>query len=122
MVEAVRRENAVTAAAGHAAVAVPTSRSSVTMPASLVPNRDLDTGQRVAPGGYPLTDDTYARLLARVTRDPAQAIPEGLKQDILQYYADPDAPISTKRDAKKWAQLQRDLQILTTMPVDPTRI
>ena len=52
----------------------------------------------------------------------AVAYGEGLKQDILQYYADPDAPISTKRDAKRWAQLQRHLQILTTMPLDPTRI
>jgi len=45
-------------------------------------------------------------------------IPEGLKQDILEYYADPDAPISTKRDPKRWAELERQLQILTGMPVD----
>ncbi|HKD08572.1 MAG TPA: zinc dependent phospholipase C family protein [Bryobacteraceae bacterium] len=118
MVEATRSENAVITGAGRATVAVPAHDSGVTLPASLVPNRDLDTGQRVVPGGYPLTDATYARLLARVTRDPAQAIPEGLKQDIAHYYADPDAPISTKRDAKKWAELERQLEILTAMPVD----
>jgi len=118
MAEAIRSENTVITGAGRAEAAVPAYRSGVTLPASLVPNRDLDTGRRVTPGGYPLTDATYARLLARVTRDPAQAIPEGLKQDILQYYAEPEAPISTKRNPKRWAELERQLQILATMPVD----
>jgi hypothetical protein len=72
----------------------------VTLPVSLAPNRDLDTRQRVVPGGYLLTDQTYVKLLARVTKDPTRPVPEGLKQDILKYYADPDAPISTKRDTK----------------------
>jgi hypothetical protein len=118
IVDAIRQENALITGEGRATVAVSAPRSGVTLPASLVPNRDLDTGQRVVPGGYPLTDATYAQLLARVTRDPAQMIPEGLKQDILEYYADPDAPISTKRDPKRWAELERQLQILTGMPVD----
>jgi hypothetical protein len=118
MAEAIRSENAVITGSGRATVAVPAYGSGVTLPASLVPNRDLDTGQRVVPGGYRLTDATYAKLLARLTRDPARMIPGGLKEDILQYYADPDAPISTKRDPKRWAELQRQLQILTSMPVD----
>ena len=39
-----------------------------------LPNRDLDTGQVVQPGGYSLTDSTYADLLHRLTRSPAQAV------------------------------------------------
>jgi len=35
-----------------------------------LPNRDLDTGKVVQPGGYPLTDDTYADLLHKLTRTP----------------------------------------------------
>jgi hypothetical protein len=35
-----------------------------------VADRDLDTGQQVIPGGYPLTDKTYAQLLTRITRFP----------------------------------------------------
>jgi hypothetical protein len=81
-----------------------------------VPNRDLDTGYKVKPGGYHLTDETYARLLARITRTPTQPIPLGLKQDIAEYYSDPAAPISTKKDAKQWATVQAQLQILNTMP------
>ena len=86
------------------------------LPASVVPNRDLDTGSRVVPGGYPLTDQTYVELLARVTKDPTQPVPEGIKRDILDYYADADAPISTKQDHKKWAQTQKLLTVLSSMP------
>jgi hypothetical protein len=84
---------------------------------NLVPNRDLDTGARVLPGGYRLTDETYAQLLAKVTSDPAKPVPQGLKRDILDYYADPDAPISTKKNSKHWAKVQQQLQLLDKVPV-----
>ena len=87
-----------------------------TRPAALLPNRDLDTGAPVRPGGYRLTDQTYAKLLARVTKDPTIPVPAGVKQDILRYYADPTSPISTKRNPEKWALVQQQLQILPTMP------
>jgi hypothetical protein len=120
--DAVRKENAEISAAivsDSAPVALPIIRSAVTLSASLVPDRDLDTGKRVVPGGYLLTDQTYVKLLARVTKDPAQSVPEGLKEDILYYYADPDDAISTKRDTKKWAQVQKQLQVLTGMTTKP---
>lgn len=81
-----------------------------------LPNLDLDTGKVVQPGGYPLTDTTYALLLHRVTRHPSRKIPPGIKADILAYYADPEAPITTRKDAKKWAQVQADLATLAKMP------
>ena len=81
-----------------------------------LPNRDLDTGLGVQPGGYPLTDSTYADLLHRLTRTPAQPIPPGIKEDILAYYADPASPISTKKIPSVWAQVQADLSTLAVMP------
>jgi hypothetical protein len=78
-------------------------------------DRDLDTGERVVPGGYPLTDRTYAQLLARITQAPTEPIPRGLKQDILAYYADPAAPISTRKKPKEWAAVQKQLQVLSGM-------
>jgi hypothetical protein len=80
-----------------------------------LPNRDLDTGQVVRPGGYPLTDNTYAKLLHRLTRNPSQPVPPGIKSDVQAYYSDPDAPIVTKRDADAWAQVQADLKTLAAM-------
>jgi hypothetical protein len=82
-------------------------------------NRDLDTGYIVQPGGYPLTDKTYAELLTMITARPSQAAPAGLKRDILAYYADPNAPILTKKNAKAWKQLQDRLAVLQTMPIVP---
>ena len=84
-----------------------------------LPDRDLDTGQQVVPGGYTLTDKTYAQLLARITKVPSEPIPAGLKQDIIAYYADPAAPISTKKEPKEWAAVQEQLQVLIAMKTIP---
>jgi Zinc dependent phospholipase C len=81
-----------------------------------LPNRDLDTGRVVQPGGYSLTDSTYARLLHKLVRNPQRPIPPGIKADIQAYYANPNAPITTKKDPKRWAQVQADLATLAAMP------
>ena len=81
-----------------------------------LPNRDLDTGRVVKPGGYSLTDSTYADLLHRLTRQPTRPIPPGIEQDIQAYYANLKAPITTKQDPAHWAQVQADLAILAAMP------
>ena len=83
---------------------------------SLVPNCDLDTGAKVKPGAYRLTDETYAKLLDVLTRTPARPVPAGLKRNIAEYYADPAAPIVTKKNPRKWAQVQAELKLLQTMP------
>jgi hypothetical protein len=80
-----------------------------------LPNRDLDTGLVVKPGGYPLTDKTYATLLDMITKHPDKVVPNQLKHDLIAYYADPEAPIITKKDPKKWTQVQEDLKTLATM-------
>jgi hypothetical protein len=80
-----------------------------------IPNRDLDTGLVVKPGGYPLADRTYATLLDMITQHPDKVVPNQLKHDLLGYYADPQAPIITKKDPKKWAQVQKNLKTLETM-------
>jgi hypothetical protein len=81
-----------------------------------LPNRDLDTGLVVKPGGYSLTDSTYASLLHRLAQNPAQPIPSGIKRDIEAYYTDPNAPITTKKNAAHWAHVQADLKTLATIP------
>jgi hypothetical protein len=84
---------------------------------SSLPNLDLDTGEKVRPGGYRLTDETYAKLVQTITRQPQSKVPVGLKQDIQDYYADARAPIITKRNPQKWAQLQKQLVVLQGMQV-----
>ena len=80
-----------------------------------IPNRDLDTGLVVKPGGYPLADTTYAKLLAMITKTPDKVVPNQLKHDLIAYYADPQAPIITKKNPKEWAEVQANLKILETM-------
>ncbi len=86
-------------------------------PRQTLPNRDLDTGRPVAPGGYPLTDKTYASLLHRITSKPTDPVPPGLKDDVLHYYADPASPIITKRHPAEWARVKAELKTLGAMPV-----
>ena len=81
-----------------------------------LPNLDLDTGKVVQPGGYRLTDITYARLLHLLVRHAPQKIPPGIKHEIIAYYSSVDAPITTKRNARKWARVQADLAALAKMP------
>jgi hypothetical protein len=85
-------------------------------PAHPLPNRDLDTGRLVQPGGYRLTDFTYALLLHRLVEDPTLSIPPQIKRDIQAYYANADAPIATKKDPQKWAEVQAELNTLASMP------
>ena len=84
-----------------------------------LPNRDLDTGHVVQPGGYRLTDSTYADLLHRLARNPQQRVPPGIVRDIQAYYADPHAPIATKSDPERWTKVQADLKTLASMPTSP---
>ena len=85
-------------------------------------NRDLDTGNPVNPAGYRLTDDTYATLLHRLTLTPTTPIPPGIKRDILAYYTNLDLPFATKKDPEAWADVQKNLITLNSMPTstDPT--
>jgi hypothetical protein len=80
-----------------------------------ISNRDLDTGSVVRPGGYLLTDMTYARLLAEITKKSTNVVPTQLKHDLIAYYADAQAPISTKNDPRQWALVQANLKTLATM-------
>ena len=81
-------------------------------------NRDLDTGPKVRPGAYKLTDRAYASLLHKVTARPGLPIPSALRENILAYYADPEAPISTKRNRKAWNKVLARLKVLENPAAD----
>lgn len=83
-------------------------------------NRDLDTGNKVRPGGYPLTDSTYARLLDHLVKARAP-VPDELRQNIEDYYADPNAPITTRKHKKAWRRVQAELVALQSMRGEPGR-
>jgi hypothetical protein len=90
-------------------------------PPIVLPNRDLDTGELVKPGSYPLTDKTYAELLRRITAEPSRKVPFGIRRDLLAFYADPNAPIITKKNRKAWERVQDELATLHQMPIGEAR-
>lgn len=109
------------AADTHSTLPANMVRSSAPPNAQLDPNhplanRDLDTGQPVQPAGYPLTDETYAKLLHRLVADPATPIPPAVKQSITAYFSDPSLPFAVKRKPAQWAAVQADLVKLSAMP------
>jgi len=73
---------------------------------------DFDTGRETRAGEYLLADQTYAHLLGDLAkRNFDQASPQ-LRQNILSFYADPNAPIATKKNAKAWRATQEELDKL----------
>ncbi len=80
-------------------------------------NLDLDTGEKIRPGTYKLTDETYAKLLDRLTnKNPNRRTPPELRQNVLDYYSDPTTPIATKRNKRQWKKVQKELAILKDKP------
>jgi hypothetical protein len=80
-----------------------------------LPNKDLDTGDDVYPGTYPLEDLAYVNLLHQMALDPGQAIPWGIKHDLLEYFSDLSKVKYIAKNKKLVAQVQADLPILKTI-------
>ncbi|HET7439726.1 MAG TPA: zinc dependent phospholipase C family protein [Terriglobales bacterium] len=75
-------------------------------------NCDFDTGQPTKAAEYSLTDDAYAKLLARVSKRKFDMTSPELRANILQFYSDLSAPIETKKDAARWQMVLADLDQL----------
>jgi hypothetical protein len=79
-----------------------------------LPNDNLDTGAITGGADYKLTDETYAKLLQRTTGKPVSS---ALRQNFLSFYADLEKPYATKRNAKAWQELVKELDTLKLVPV-----
>jgi hypothetical protein len=75
-------------------------------------NTDFDTGHDTRAGEYRLTDSTYAKLLDEsATRNFDQMSP-ALRENILAFYSDPNAPVATKKKPKEWKKTRDELERL----------
>jgi hypothetical protein len=77
-----------------------------------LPNVDFDTGQETKPAEYSLTDDTYAKLLTRLSEQKFKEVTPDLRDNILHFYSDLSAPINTKKDKVKWQKVLSSLEEL----------
>ena len=81
-----------------------------------LPNQNFDTGELTAAGQYKLADAAYAKLLDKLADRYAALSPE-LRGDILAFYHNLNAPISTKTSEKEWAKLLKELDELKAADV-----
>jgi zinc dependent phospholipase C len=79
-------------------------------------NRDFDTGEPTRAGEYELADETYATLLNRLAKNKFQDVTPDIRQNILSFYGDLNAPIATKKDKGDWRDTLRALDKLKAAP------
>ena len=86
-----------------------------------LPNRDCDTGRETRAGEYALTDKTYARLIDDLSKKNSDPLSPALRENLLQFYSDPNAPLATRKNAKAWRKLQQELEQLKQRAVLQSR-
>jgi Zinc dependent phospholipase C len=84
-----------------------------------ITNDNLDTGGTTGPGQYPLADKTYADLLDRLTKTSFAAVTPELRSALLDFYKDPNAPDTTKKNHKKWKKVTAELAELKAFTPNP---
>jgi hypothetical protein len=72
-------------------------------------NTDFDTGKMTHAGEYVLTDNAYAHLLDQLAQQNFEHVDLGLRQNILAFYSDPNAPIATKKQSAAWQKTQDEV-------------
>jgi hypothetical protein len=85
-----------------------------------LPNRDLDTGKTTKAGEYTLTDDSYAKLLNKLSEHKFDRTSPELRENILAFYSDISGPNETKKDNARWQNVLTSLdqlKALTPVPV-----
>jgi len=77
-----------------------------------LPNNNFDVGEFTGPGKYFMNDDAHAELLDKLAAlDFADMSPD-LRAELLEFFADPNAPYATKRNPKAWSKVEAELQQL----------
>jgi hypothetical protein len=74
-----------------------------------LPNDNFDVGEVTGPGIYAMNDNAHAKLLDKLANQKFAGISPELRDELLRFYSEPDAPYSTKRDAKAWTAVQSEL-------------
>lgn len=77
-------------------------------------NINFDVGVVTGPGQYRLQDETYAYWLLQLDKSNYAQLTPRISQNILAFYGDLSAPISTKKHPKQWRQVLSELDQLRT--------
>ena len=74
-----------------------------------LPNDNFDLGQSTGPGKYALNDEAHAKLLDHLAQRKFAEVPAEVRDELLQFFSELDAPYATKSDPKAWATVQAQL-------------
>lgn len=85
----------------------------------VLPNRDLDSGNITTAAEYSLTDETYAKLLTRLSDQQFDLTTPALRANILDFYSDLSLPIETKNDQGHWRGVLMSLDQLKAVAPTP---
>jgi hypothetical protein len=78
----------------------------------------LDSGNVTKAAEYSLTDETYATLLAQLSKRKFDNTSPALRDNIMQFYSDLSLPIETKKDQARWQGVLTSLdQLKAASPV-----
>ena len=79
-----------------------------------LPDKNYDVGAATPAGVYRLKDDTEAFWLHKLAEKHFAAVTPEIKQTLLDFYKDLNAPIHTKRKPEQWRQTLAELEGLKT--------
>ncbi|MGH7182325.1 MAG: hypothetical protein ACREJN_10155, partial [Nitrospiraceae bacterium] len=80
--------------------------------------RNYDVGVVTPAGSYRLDDQAQCYWLTLLAAKNLTTVSPAIRNELLNYYSDLEAPIATKKDKKKWRQLVAELQQLKAYSVD----
>jgi len=86
----------------------------------ILPEDNLDLGGPRVAGQYQLADETYARWLRDLAKSRFRRSDVQAWDDILNFYADLQAPIATKAEPGRWNKVLSDLKRLRAEAADKT--
>ena len=84
-----------------------------------LPNNNFDVGEETGPGKYRMNDQAHAELLDRLAALKFVGTPPELREELLHFFADQEAPYATKGNAKAWEKVQIQLQQLKSATPAP---
>ena len=84
---------------------------------------NFDTGEPTKAGKYKLTDDSYAYLLGKLDDRHFDLLTPALRDNVVSYYGNLNAPLDTKRHKDDYAKLKDRLgQLKSASTVDPEAV
>jgi hypothetical protein len=84
-----------------------------------IPNDNFDTGETTGPGKYFMNDNVHAKLLDALAKQNFTGVSPEVRDELLEFYADPNASYATKRKSKEWAKVETELKQLKTFTPPP---